>query len=420
MKSKAVSILCVLIICSCVSAAAFADVVELRSGEIVRGEITEKTDEFVAIETDSGTSFFRREDVESMQETSLEAAAGNVVEVTGTVDVLPKGEKQWVAVQEGAILNEGDLVRTGPDSKAIAVIENQVIMAVEPTSNLHLEKMQQSPKKEIDIKVHLDNGQIWTDVGALRTKQAAFYVTTPAAVTGVRGTVFTVEAGAGDKTTVAVVEGGVEVRTRDLMMEPVQVKKSQMTEVTPNKPPTAPTVISGGFLAQWAVYQAKFGLLRSGMTQGFQLSPGQAAVGGAVAAGAVAAAAASSGGGGGGSVPAPSQTVIVTASENGLHSPTPIDTDIDGSSAIGGRAVTGVTVRVFCDPFTVADQFQIIYMGNVIGDTGIVGEDLGDPGENILLAGSANGASPIVTIRVISGPLGTDWNWDARVTYHVQ
>jgi len=238
----------------------------------------------------------------------------------------------------------------------------------------------------------------------------------------VRGTVFTVQAAPDEKTTVAVVDGGVDVRTRDMMISPVQVKSNQMTEVTPNNPPTKPTAISAGFLAQWAVYQGKFGLLRGGMSQGFKVSPGQAAAGGGVvAAGAVVAAAAAGGGGGGGTrSPSPPETVIVTAGASGNYDPNPQDTVIDGSSAIGTRTVTSVSVRMLCDPFTVPDRFQILYMGNIIGDTGMVGEDIGDPGEDILLTGSADGSSPIVTIRVISGPLGTDWNWDARVVYYVQ
>jgi hypothetical protein len=419
MKSKIVSLLFAFAVLSVFSAIPSADIIELKSGQIVEGEITEETEQFIAIETDAGTSFLEMDEIKSVKRTRLDVATGNIVEVTGAVDILPKGKEQWMPLREGMILNEGDSVRTGPDSKAIAVFEDQVIMALEPESDAELERLQQSVKKDLSMKVNVGKGQIWNDVGKLRTKRSTFYVETPQVVTGVRGTVFTVLAGPDEKTTVAVVSGGVDVRTRDMMMDPIKVKESQMTEVTPNKPPTTPTAISGAFLAQWALLQGKFGLLHGGMSaQGFQVTPTQAAVaGGAVAAG-VTVAAAAGGGGGGGSTPP--DTVIVTASETGIFSPGPIDTDIDGSSAIGGRSVVGVSVRVLCDPFTVPDQFQIVYMGAVIGDTGMVGEDLGDPGENILLNGSANGSSPIVTIRVISGPLGTDWHWDARVTYQVE
>jgi hypothetical protein len=417
----AVSLLFAFIICSIVSPAISADIVELKSGEIVEGEITEDTDSFIGIETDVETSFIKKDDVKSVKKTRLDMATGRIKEVKGTVEVLPAGKEQWVPANDETILNEGDTVRSGPDSNAIAVFEDQVIISVEPESNAELDKLQQTAKKDLRMKVNVDSGQIWTDVGKLRSKRSKFFVATPSAVTGVRGTVFTVQAGPDKKTTVAVVDGGVDVRTRDMMMEPIEVKESQMTEVTPNKPPTKPIVISGAFLAQWAILQGKFGLLHGAMgAQGFSVTPAQAGVAGGVATAGVAGVAAADGGGGSSSPPAPPDTVIVTATETGVHSPAPIDKEIDGSGPIGGRTVVRVLVRVLCDPFTVPDRFQIIYMGNVIGDTGMIGEDLGDPGENILLTGSANGSSPTVTVRVITGPLGTDWHWDARATYFVE
>jgi hypothetical protein len=241
-------------------------------------------------------------------------------------------------------------------------------------------------------------------------------VTTPQAVTGVRGTIFTVEAGAGAKSTVAVIDGEVGVRTLETTKSPVKVDANQMTEAAANKSPADPKPISEKYLSQWALYAVKFAAIRGAIGVGaFQLSGGATAAGGAAVAGVAAVAAAGDGGGSG----AP-QTVIETASETGAFSPAPIDTDIDGSPAIGGRTVQRVVVEMLCDPLTVHDRFQIIYMGSVIGDTGMVGEDLGDPGEDIPLNASADGASPVVTIRVITGPLGTDWHWDGSVTYFLE
>jgi hypothetical protein len=422
MRNPVVSLLFAFIICSILSPTISADIVELKSGEIVEGEITEETDQFIGIETDVETSFVKKENVKSVKKTRLDMATGRIKEMKGTVEVLPAGKEQWIPANEEITLNEGDSVRTGPDSNVIAVFENQVIMSVEPESNTNLEKLQQTAKKDLRMKVNVDRGQIWSDVGKLRSKRSKFFVATPSAVTGVRGTVFTVQAGAEEKTTVAVVDGGVDVRTRGMMMEPVKVEESQMTEVTPNKPPTKPVAISGAFLAQWAILQGKFGLLHGAMgAQGLGVTPTQAAVAGGVAtAGVAGVAAVADEGGGSDSPPAPPDAVIVTATETGIHSPGPIDREIDGSPAIGTRTVVRVEVRILCDPFTVPDRFQIIYMGNVIGDTGMIGEDLGDPGENILLTGMANGLSRVVTVRVITGPLGTDWHWDARVTYFVE
>jgi hypothetical protein len=413
MKNKLFVCLFSILFLFCGSVRVSAEVIELKNGEIIEGEITEKTDEFIAIETVSGTSFIKPDEIKEIREGGVDISTGTIEEVTGSVEVRPEGEEKWAPIQKDTVLNEGDTIRTGPDSKMITVLGKQLIIAVEPESDLELDTLQKSEKEDMNVKVNLSKGQIWNDVGKLRSKDANFYVTTPQAVTGVRGTIFTVQAGLDEKTTVAVVDGGVKVRTRDMMIEPVEVKENYMTEVVPNKPPAAPVKISGAFLAQWAVYQAKFGALRGGLgAQGFRPSPTQTAAGVGAGVG-VGIAAAAVGKDGGSSGP---NTVTVTASQSGNYSPIPIDTDIDGSSAIGSNTVTGVDVNVLCDPLTIADQFQIIYMGNVIGDTGVVAV----PTQDVLLTGSASGSSPIVTIRVITGPLGTDWHWDAEVVFNLE
>ncbi|UCD57345.1 MAG: FecR domain-containing protein [Candidatus Hydrogenedentota bacterium] len=256
------------------SATLAADVVELKSGRIIEGEIIEETDELIAIETDVGTGFFSKEDIRSINKTRLDMARGRIVEITGTVEVLPKGETEWRAAEEGMSLNEGDSVRSGPDSKAIGVFADQLIMAVEQDSEVNLEKLEKSRRRGINIAVNLDNGQIWNDVGRLGTKRSKFYVKTPQAVTGVRGTVFTVRIAPDATTKVAVVRGTVEVRTRGLIMTPTKVKENTMTEVAENKPPAAPTTISEDFLAQWNEYKGKFRMLRIKMLGSrLQLTP---------------------------------------------------------------------------------------------------------------------------------------------------
>ena len=175
------------------SAALVADTIELKSGRIIEGEIIEETEELVALDMESGTGFFSKEDIKSINKTRLDIARGSIVEMSGTVEVLRKGEMKWEPAEKGTKLDEGDKLRSGPDSKAVATFSNQLIMAVEPESEVDLEKLQQSPKKGVNIKVNLDKGQIWNDVGRLKTKWAKFHVQTPQAVTGVRGTAFSVQ-----------------------------------------------------------------------------------------------------------------------------------------------------------------------------------------------------------------------------------
>lgn len=253
-----------------------ADTIVLKSGRVIEGEIVEETENLVAIEMETGTGFFSKEDIKSINKTRLDVAEGRVTEFEGAVEILPKGELEWKPAEKGMPLDEGDQIRSGPDSKAVAIFANQLIMAVEQQSEVELEKLQKSRKAGINIKVNLDNGQIWNDVGALRQKRSKFYVETPTAVTGVRGTVFTVKVTPELVTRVAVVKGEVDVRTRGMIMSPKKLGENNMTDIVKDTAPAAPTTISEEFLAQWNEYKGTFRLLRLGMVGGYiGLSPTQ-------------------------------------------------------------------------------------------------------------------------------------------------
>jgi hypothetical protein len=285
MKRKILAVLLSGFILFAIAKTLAADTIVLKSGKIIEGEIVEETDLLVAVEMESGTGFFSKEDIQSINKERLDIAKGQIVEATGTVEVLPKGETAWKPAQKGTPVDEGDSIRSGPNSKAVAVFANQVIMAVEQQSSVNMEKLQQSPKKGINIKANLGGGQIWNDVGTLKTKQSKFFVETSQAVTGVRGTVFTVQVAADATTKVAVVDGTVDVRARGLMMSPTKVKENSMTEVAANRAPSAPSAISQDFVAQWNQYKMKFRIMRLGMIGGrLGLSPTQTLYAGAALA----------------------------------------------------------------------------------------------------------------------------------------
>jgi hypothetical protein len=262
-----------------IAAVIWADTIELKSGKIIEGTIVEETDDLVAVEVNGATGFYSKEDIKSINKSRLDVAKGKLIQVTGQVEVLPKGEAEWKTAGKGTSLNEGDQIRSGPDSKAVATFANQLIVAVEKDSALELEKLQQSKKTGMDVKLKLGKGQIWNDVGTLRNKNSKFYIETPQAVTGVRGTIFSVRTTTDAKTNVAVVKGTVDVRTRGMMMTPVKIAENTMTDVLENMPPVAPTDISEEFLAQWKQYRNQFRFLRFGMIGGnIGLSPMQTVV----------------------------------------------------------------------------------------------------------------------------------------------
>lgn len=246
-----------------------ADIFVLDTGGIVEGEIIDENDETYVLDTERGRMNLSKDKVKSRSPSSLDPAHGSLIEVEGTIEVLRKGETEWTAAEKDLHLNEGDKIRSGPDSKALVLLANTNIVAVEPDTELDLTTLQKSRRAGTLIRTNMSRGQLWNSVKGLRKRPSRFYVQTPTAVTGVRGTVFTVEILPEDSTTkVAVVEGSVEVQTRGMLETSTRVRANKMTAVGKDVAPTKPENISEDYVAQWNQYKNKFRVIQIGMLGG--------------------------------------------------------------------------------------------------------------------------------------------------------
>jgi len=88
---------------------------------------------------------------------------------------------------------------------------------------------------------------------------------------------------------------------------------------------------------------------------------------------------------------------------------------INGSGALAGKKVTGVTVKLSYQAYGIPDAFAIIYEGKKLGGSGMTS------GRGTI-SGKGAGTSSAVTIRVLSNQTntGTQWNWSAEVTFHTK
>jgi len=92
--------------------------------------------------------------------------------------------------------------------------------------------------KSAQVEVDLPQGKLWSEVGRLKTKDSSFIIETPAAVTGVRGTVFRVEAEATTSTTsVSVINGEVGITSKGIEAPEVIIGKEQALAVQPGQQP---------------------------------------------------------------------------------------------------------------------------------------------------------------------------------------
>ena len=120
--------------------------------------------------------------------------------------------------------------------------------------------------------------------------------------------------------------------------------------------------------------------------------------------------------GGGSSGFDPNNAVVVnqSGSASGGFSAGPQDTVVDGSGQIGaGQTVTGIRMTVNYEAYGVPDQFQIVYQGNVIADSG----NVSGAGS---IQGTAGGTEPRAIVRVITTDGATSWDFSATLEISAQ
>jgi hypothetical protein len=206
---------------------------------------------------------------------------------------------------------------------------------------------------------------------------------------------------------------------QDTSWYPVLIKRPDAEKSQPDQPAAegapaqAGSAASAGSSGRPVPPKAK--LITSASAPG-GIGAGTVITGLVVAGGAGAAVALSDSGGGdgdgGGGGFDPANAIAVTANGNGSggFASGPQDRTVDGSGVVGGRTITGVRVTVNYQAYTLQDQFQIVYQGRVLADSGL------RSGSGTIV-GTGGGSSPLVTIRVLTPSGGTLWNWNAKVEY---
>src|SRR5262245_8747416 len=185
-------------------------------------------------------------------------AVAEVTRVIGRVELLRKGQSQWVPAVIGANLVEGDDIRafsgasaelTLPDTSTIVVAENSRLLL----SKLEFDKQNQSRT----VMVHLAVGKMraiiaQAAIALVRARQSNFVITTPTAVAAARGTIVWI-ATDGAQTFMAVEpQTGIRSRVDCLPLRAVQTgQKATMVSIVAGTMATdcgAPVTLQQNFL----------------------------------------------------------------------------------------------------------------------------------------------------------------------------
>jgi hypothetical protein len=115
--------------------------------------------------------------------------------VVGRVELLSKGQTQWIPAVVGARLAEGDDLRCYAGASAELVLPDTSTVVLAENSRLLLTKMEYDPQGQTRLMLlHLVVGKVRATVAQAaitlaRVRQSNFAISTPTAVAAARGTI---------------------------------------------------------------------------------------------------------------------------------------------------------------------------------------------------------------------------------------
>lgn len=124
-----------------------------------------------------------------------------ILKIKGSALVRLQGKEDWAVANEGMILNQGDIVKTSPNSMLVLEIiglksdqGEATTVDIEENSQLLLAQLIKDEKKNTrKTLLDLAIGKILIKTKKIHTAESQFEVKTPTSLVGVRGTTFSVQ-----------------------------------------------------------------------------------------------------------------------------------------------------------------------------------------------------------------------------------
>ena len=121
--------------------------------------------------------------------------SAELTRVVGRVEVLVKGQTQWIPAVVGARLAEGDDIRAYAGASAELALPDTSTVVVAENSRLLLTRIEYDPQSQSRLMLlHLVVGKVRATVAQAaitlaRVRQSNFAISTPTAVAAARGTI---------------------------------------------------------------------------------------------------------------------------------------------------------------------------------------------------------------------------------------
>jgi hypothetical protein len=166
------------------------------------------------------------------------AQTATLTQVSGVVEVMAAGSDTWQPVSVGVQVETGDRIRTRSLSNAtLAFFDGSTVGMGAVTEMAFVEMSSRRDGSNRVIALYQQLGQAHSRVQSLPDLASRFEIETPAADVVVRGTEFDTAVEPDGATSVAVVEGIVEVVAQG---NTVAVEAGQEVAIEPGEPPPAP------------------------------------------------------------------------------------------------------------------------------------------------------------------------------------
>lgn len=177
------------------------------------------------------------------------AFEAEIVDCAGEVKVKSRHGKIWETIREGEgrRLNIDDLVATAGDSRAIIRFGTIGRVGLEDNTEVLLDDFRRSPARRLTIvRLVLEGGAVWNAVGVPPNSTVDYSVTTPTAITSIRGTIFRVAFNRETRATCsAVLSGAAEVSPfgTKFGFESQTLRSNTYTIITPGVQSARPSAI---------------------------------------------------------------------------------------------------------------------------------------------------------------------------------
>lgn len=150
-------------------------------------------------------------------------AAGTIIDLSGQVHIHSRHAKGWKKADRGAVLEQGDAVRTGPESRAAILLADETLLQLSQNSLLQLKAvrtgagwLRQTRPTPVSDSIpgsiyQLEKGRLWL---RNKNKNQAIEILAPFVSTSIRGTELDISIGPDTTVEVSVLEGMIQTANR--------------------------------------------------------------------------------------------------------------------------------------------------------------------------------------------------------------